>query len=67
MLYSYGPTTGADYVFVDVNGNKGPNDWGEDVLAFVMRDRKLDLNTSSACSNAKRDGTTINDFKYLLQ
>gem|GEM_PF-1915828 len=66
MLYSYSTTEGADIVYVDVNGNKGPNDWGEDTFAFDMLDRKLDLNETSTCPFIKRNGTAISDFRYLL-
>ncbi|MDD3014425.1 MAG: prepilin-type N-terminal cleavage/methylation domain-containing protein [Candidatus Gastranaerophilales bacterium] len=66
MLYSYSLTTGGDWGYIDVNGNKGPNDWGEDVFGFVMNDRTIDF-TNSICSEVKRDGTVIADYRYLFK
>ncbi|MDD3014424.1 MAG: prepilin-type N-terminal cleavage/methylation domain-containing protein [Candidatus Gastranaerophilales bacterium] len=63
-LYSYSTTTGADIAFVDVNGDKGPNEWGEDAIAFKMGDRILDLN--HGCPAIKRNGIVVTDFRYLL-
>jgi len=57
MLYSYSTTTGADMLAVDVNGEKGPNDWGKDVYIFVMDDIKLDPRMS--CSVVHNDGSAI--------
>ena len=36
MLYSYSITNGLDLLFVDVNGDKKPNDWGKDVFIFKL-------------------------------
>jgi len=66
MLYNYDGEVGADLVAVDINGNKGPNDWGEDAFVFIMYDRKLVLG-SMGCSFVKRDGSIIHDFRYLLK
>jgi prepilin-type N-terminal cleavage/methylation domain-containing protein len=64
MLYCYTATTGYDRIAVDVNGNKGPNDWGEDVFIFLMPERKLNLRIDNILM--RRDGTTISDFRYFL-
>jgi len=65
MLYTYDETRGADLLAVDVNGNKGPNDWGEDVFVVQMKDRKLDMYAN--CPFVKRDGSIVLEFRYLLK
>jgi len=65
MLYSYSDTTGADYIAVDVNGAKPPNDWGKDAFIMTIYDTKLVLN-SGICQYPRTDGTIITDFTYIL-
>jgi len=65
MLYTYSATTGADFIAVDVNGAKPPNDWGQDSFIMTMDDTKLILSTT--CNFPRKDGTIITDFNYLLQ
>lgn len=67
MLYSYGTTTGADFLAVDVNGNKGPNDWGKDAFVLRMEDRSINPDSSSGCTpNLKRnDGTTLTGTEFV--
>lgn len=62
VLYTYTATTGADYLMIDVNGFKGPNDWAKDVYIFDMLDTTITTPTGNgACyGNAKHnDGSTV--------
>lgn len=68
MLYTYTATTGADSILIDVNGFKGPNDWGKDVYVFDMVDMSISTPTiNGACySNAQHnDGTTVSSNETL--
>lgn len=58
MLYSSSATTAVDAIYVDVNGNKPPNDWGKDVFILKMND--TNITTFSGCGNLKHnDGTSV--------
>lgn len=59
MLYSYSTTTGVDLLFVDVNGNKGPNDWGKDVFIFNLNDTNI-TPSKTGCTLEHNDGTAVN-------
>lgn len=68
MLYTYTATTGGDSILIDVNGFKGPNDWGKDVYAFQMNDMNISTPVSNgACySNAQHnDGTAVSSNETL--
>lgn len=42
MLYAFNDgTTGNDVIAIDVNGEKGPNDWGKDVFTFKILDTTI--------------------------
>lgn len=66
MLYTYSTTTGADYIAIDTNGTKPPNEWGKDAFILTMDDIKLKP-TSSGCTYPNKDGTIITDFSFLLE
>lgn len=57
MAYGNGVGTNmCPMVAVDVNGNKGPNQWGKDVFTIELADTGLgSLGSCSAGSNAERD------------
>ena len=67
MLYSYSAISGCDFIFVDVNGDKKPNDWGKDVFMFKLNDTDIIPSTDSGCGNMKHnDGTIVNASKEFL-
>lgn len=45
-------------IAVDINGNKGPNQWGKDVLKFIINDTTI--------SPAKADDPTGNSVNFLI-
>lgn len=49
MLYSGSITTGIDWLYIDVNGNRGPNDWGKDVFIFKLDDMTIAPVNSNTC------------------
>lgn len=58
MLYSSSATNAVDAIYVDVNGNKPPNDWGKDVFILKMND--TNITPFSGCGNLKHnDGTSV--------
>lgn len=64
MLYTYTTTTGCDFIFVDVNGDKKPNDWGKDVFMFELNDTNI-TPVYSVCTNLKHnDGTSVNNTEF---
>lgn len=66
MLYSYSTTTGSDYLAVDINGNKGPNDWGKDAFILRMDDRSINPDSSGCTPNLKRnDGTILTGNEFV--
>lgn len=67
MLYSYSSTTGADFIAVDVNGLKKPNEWGKDAFIVTLHDRKITMGASTCSNFPNKDGTTVSDFRYLLE
>lgn len=67
MLYSYSSTTAASYLFVDVNGNKGPNDWGKDVFIFNIGDTNINPFNYTCSNNLKHnDGTTVDTLNEFM-
>jgi len=62
---------GSPYFLVDINGAKGPNKWGFDVMVFVLqKDKKYDsvfkLKPSKACHPIETGGIYTTDFfEYL--
>lgn len=59
MLYTYDSSNAADIIFVDVNGDKKPNDWGKDAFMFVMNDTNITPFTYDCAGFLKHnDGTT---------
>lgn len=65
MLYSYSATTGSPYISIDVNGEKGPNDWGKDVFYFRMNDLNITPSPYYCGGNLKHnDGTTVNTGEF---
>ena len=66
MLYSYSATTGSDWISVDVNGNKPPNDWGKDVYFFKINDTSIAPVSTNCTNNLKHnDGTVVNPNELL--
>jgi len=66
MLYSYSDTIASDFIAVDVNGNKPPNDWGKDVFKFAIYDNYLRPSVSNCGNNLKHnDGTVVNQNEFL--
>jgi prepilin-type N-terminal cleavage/methylation domain-containing protein len=68
MLYSYGLSSAGGLIAVDVNGEKGPNDWGKDAFIFRIEDNYVTPNAYSYCNNLKtRDGNNIDaDFSKFI-
>lgn len=65
MLFTNSATTGYDWLFIDVNGDKKPNDWGKDVFIFQMRDLDIMPFTYACSGNLKHnDGTTVNIAEF---
>jgi prepilin-type N-terminal cleavage/methylation domain-containing protein len=64
MLYTYSTTTGADIIAIDVNGAKGPNDWGKDVFYFKIGDTNLYIATT--CDIKHNDGSDVNETSEFL-
>jgi prepilin-type N-terminal cleavage/methylation domain-containing protein len=60
---------GCDIMAVDVNGNKGPNQWGKDVFSFTLGDNSL--TGMGACTestwNAASTVSGGNALNYLMQ
>ena len=66
MLYSQSITTADELLFIDVNGNKKPNDWGKDVFIFKMNDTNI-TPLSGGCGNLKHnDGTAVSTTTEFL-
>ena len=63
MLYTYSSTTGWDIIFVDVNGDKKPNDWGKDAFMFYMNDSNITPFSYTCAGNLKHnDGTVVDSM-----
>jgi len=64
MLYSYTPPYASDDLAIDVNGKKGPNDWGKDVFAFKLGDTNIIPFNTGSCNLHHNDTTpvTVSDF-----
>lgn len=65
MLYSYDDTTGTDRILVDINGDKGPNDFGKDVFQFEIHDTNI-LPETYVCNILKHnDGTDVEEEEFI--
>ena len=66
MLYSHSLTTGDEVLFVDINGDKKPNDWGKDVFLFKLNDINI-TPWNGGCENLKHnDGSAVNTYNEFL-
>jgi len=65
MLYSYTSSIGSDLIIIDVNGNKGPNDWGKDVFYFKMNNTSITPVTSFGCPFHHNDTTSVAASEFL--
>jgi len=67
MFYTYTSSAGQAWVAVDVNGSKGPNDWGKDVFCFNIDNARLTPFTYHCESDLQHnDGTpvySVTEFK----
>lgn len=69
MLYTYGVHSGGGLIAVDVNGEKGPNDWEKDAFILRIDDTSVSAhNVYGPCANLKkRDGSKVDiDFVKLF-
>lgn len=66
MLYCYTATNGSDVILVDVNGNKGPNDWGKDAFILQMVDTSISLFPADQVPYLKHnDGTALTGDEFV--
>lgn len=59
FIYTYDDTTGTDDICIDINGEKGPNDWGKDAFCFIMDENTIKPKTTGFNEMKHNDGSTV--------
>ena len=55
------------YIYVDVNGNKGPNRWGYDIFILILKGNQSGVSyfpTESGCNIVEKGGKSAFDMMY---